>query len=61
MISRQIEEHSATSGDLGGEFERMSLAGSISPDLWMTKATGAPVGPEALLKAAERALDQLDK
>jgi hypothetical protein len=61
MISRQIEEHIGSSGDLGGEFERMSLAGSISPDLWMKKATGAPVGPEALLNAAERALDQLGK
>lgn len=60
MISRQIEEHIAKSGDLGAEFERMCLTGSIAPDLWMKKATGRPVGPEALLNAAERALDQLD-
>ena len=60
MISRQIEEHVAKSGDLGGEFERMCLAGNISPDLWMTRATGAPVGPDALLAAAERALDRLE-
>ena len=60
MISRQIEEHIAKSGDLGAEFERMCLTGSIAPDLWMKKATGRPVGPEALLTAAERALDQLD-
>lgn len=60
MISRQIEEHIAKSGDLGAEFERMCLTGSIAPDLWMKKATGRPVGPDALLNAAERALDQLD-
>ncbi|MBT8108191.1 MAG: hypothetical protein KJP17_08155, partial [Gammaproteobacteria bacterium] len=51
MISRQIEEHIAKSGDLGSEFERMCLIGSISPDLWMTIATGAPVGAKALLNA----------
>jgi hypothetical protein len=60
MISRQIEDHIAKSGDLGGEFERMCLAGNVAPDLWMEKATGRPVGPEALLDAAERALDRLE-
>ena len=58
MISRQIEDHVAKSGDLGTEFERMSLTGNVTPDLWMTIATGRPVGPEALLKAAEKALDR---
>jgi len=57
MISRQLEEHIAKSGDLGGEFERMCLSGNIAPDLWMKIATGQTVGPEALLGAAERALD----
>ncbi len=61
MISRQIEEHIAESGDLGGEFERMCLTGRVSPDLWMTIATGAPVGPDALLDAAGRALEQLGR
>jgi hypothetical protein len=60
MISRQIEDHIAKSGDLGAEFERMCLAGSIAPDLWMKEATGKSVGPEALLGAAERALDRLE-
>jgi hypothetical protein len=60
MISRQIEDHIAKSGDLGSEFERMCLAGSVAPDLWMRMATGSPVGPEALLEAAERALDRVD-
>ncbi len=61
MISRQIEEHIAKSGDLAGEFERMCLTGRVSPDLWMTIATGAPVGPEALLSAAGRALERLGR
>jgi len=41
---------------LGAEVERMARLGSIVPDAWMTQATGAPVGPEALLRAAERGL-----
>ena len=60
MISRQIEEYLTNAGDLGAEFERMCLAGSISPDLWMKKATGAPVSPDALLGAAERALARFE-
>ena len=34
----------------------MARQGRIAPDLWMRGATGAPVGPEALLAATERAL-----
>ena len=59
MIAHQIEEQIERSGDLGGEFERMSLAGNIAPDLWMKKATGLPVGPEALLHATEKALQTI--
>ena len=59
MIARQVEQQIARSGNLGGEFERMTSQGRLTPDLWMKKATGAPVGPEALLQAAERALEQL--
>ena len=59
MIARQVEQQIGRSGNLGGEFERMTSQGRLTPDLWMKKATGAPVGPEALLQAAERALEQL--
>ena len=31
----------------------------IAPDLWIKKATGAPVGPEALLNATRKALAAL--
>ena len=59
MIARQVEQQIARSGNLGAEFERMTRQGRLTPDLWMQKATGAPVGPAALIEAAERALEQL--
>ncbi len=59
MIARQIEEKMRTAGPIGPEFERMAKFGSLAPDLWMENATGAPVGPEALLKATERTLKQV--
>jgi hypothetical protein len=56
MIAFQIEGQMKKAGNIGSEFERMATAGCLAPDLWMKKATGSPVGPEALLKAAEEAL-----
>ena len=56
MIAFQIEQQMEKAGAIGPEFERMATAGNIAPDLWMEKATGAPVGPEALLAATRRAL-----
>jgi hypothetical protein len=57
MIALQIKEQVRKTGDLGGEFERMTKQGRLTPDLWMERATGAPVGPAALLAATERALE----
>lgn len=59
MIARQIEEQMERAGGIGPEFERMARQGRLTPDLWMTKATGAPVGPEAMLKATDKALAKL--
>ena len=56
MIAFQIERQMEKAGSIGPEFERMAKLGNIAPDLWMTQATGAPVGPSALLAAAEKAL-----
>jgi hypothetical protein len=56
MIASQIEEQIARVGAIGPEFERMATFGSLAPDLWMENATGAPVGPEALIASTERAL-----
>jgi hypothetical protein len=37
----------------------MATFGSVAPDLWMKHATGAPVGPEALLRATESAIGEI--
>jgi hypothetical protein len=59
MIAFQIEEQIEKAGKIGPEFERMATAGNIAPDLWMKRATGAPVGPDALLHATQKALAAL--
>jgi len=56
MIAFQIEEQMKKAGSTGPEFERMARMGRITPDLWMERATGRPVGPEALLEATQQAL-----
>jgi hypothetical protein len=56
LIAFQIEEKMNKSGSIGPEFERMAKEGRITPDLWMERATGNPVGPEALLAATKQAL-----
>ena len=59
MIAAQIEEQIDKAGKVGPEFERMATMGRVTPDLWMEHATGKPVGPEALLHAAQQALTQI--
>ncbi|HKQ99856.1 MAG TPA: hypothetical protein VJT09_04235 [Pyrinomonadaceae bacterium] len=59
MIAFQIEEQMEKAGHIGPEFERMAKVGSVVPDLWMKKATGAPVGPDALLAATRKALGEI--
>lgn len=57
LIAFQIEEHLRKhKGPLGPEFERMSKTGAVTPDVWMIAATGAPVSPDPLLRAAAEAL-----
>jgi hypothetical protein len=56
MIAFQIEEQMKKGGSIGPEFERMAKMGRITPDLWMERATGRPVGPDALLEATKQAL-----
>ncbi len=56
IIAHQIEAQMKSAGSIGPEFERMASTGSVTPDLWMIRATGAPVGPEAFLEAAANAL-----
>lgn len=58
MIASQIEQQIRKSGRFGEEIERMTRLGRLVPDQWMIQATGRPVGPEALLEAAEAALSR---
>jgi hypothetical protein len=60
MIAFQVERQMEKAGAIGPEFERMAKTGNVAPDLWMKKATGAPVGPEALLEAAAKALPEIE-
>lgn len=59
MIAFQIEHEIDRTGKLGETFERMATQGRLTPDLWMQRATGKPVGPEALLEATAKALGSL--
>lgn len=61
MIALQVEETMREAGKIGPDFERASRIGSVTPDLWMTQATGAPVGPDALLAATGSALGEVGK
>lgn len=60
MIAFQVERQMEKAGAIGPEFERITKTGNVAPDLWMKKATGAPVGPEALLEAAAKALPEVE-
>ena len=55
IIAFQVEEHMKQHG-LAGEMERMCKTGSITPDLWMKQAVGAPISTTPLLDEAERAV-----
>ena len=59
LIAHQLEEHMRKAGKVGPEVERIARQGRIAPDLWMQGATGAPVGPDALLAATARALEKM--
>jgi hypothetical protein len=56
LIAFQIEQQIEKAGDLGKEFERMSVYGSLPPDQWMRNATGEPVSASALLNATRQAM-----
>jgi hypothetical protein len=59
MIALQVEQQMKKAGKVGPDFERCSKIGNVTPDMWMKQATGAPVGPEALLAATGTALSQV--
>jgi hypothetical protein len=59
LIAFQIEEQMKESGAIGPEFERMAKMGRVTPDMWMIRATGKPVGAEELLTTTENALEKI--
>jgi hypothetical protein len=59
MIALQVEGQMTKAGKIGPEFERCAVIGNVTPDMWMRQATGAPVGPDALLAATGEALDHM--
>jgi hypothetical protein len=61
MIAFQVDRQMQRAGTIGPEFARMAVLGNILSDLWMQQATGAPVGPEALLAETEAALERLEQ
>ncbi len=60
MIALQVEEQMKKAGSIGPEFERCCTIGNVTPDMWMEEATGAPVGPDALLAATRDALSTMN-
>lgn len=56
LIAFQLEEQVKKTGKIGPEIERMSKLGAVTPDAWMTHATGEPVSAGPLLRATEAAL-----
>jgi Zn-dependent M32 family carboxypeptidase len=59
MIAFQVKAQMQKACNFGAEFERVARISSVAPDLRMIQATGKPVGPEALIEAASRALREL--
>jgi hypothetical protein len=58
MMAAQLQARIGQSGDPAGELARMAALGRLTPDLWMRRAAGTPLGPEALLEAADKAIEQ---
>ena len=55
IIAFQIARH-LEGKDFGGEVERMTRLGWLTPDAWMRAAVGGPISAEAMLDAARSAL-----
>jgi hypothetical protein len=58
IIAFQIEQY-LKGKDLAKEMQRMCAVGSVSPELWMHTAVGAPISTKPLLEAARGALRQI--
>ncbi|HUO85757.1 MAG TPA: hypothetical protein VM617_00065 [Thermoanaerobaculia bacterium] len=57
LIAFQVEDYFRSSEKtFGEEFERVSMLGRLTPDLWMRQAVSAPLSAAPLVAAAEAAL-----
>jgi len=61
LIAHQLEEQIKKGASIGSEIERVTRIGRVTPDLWMTQATGSLVGADALLEAAGKALKEVNE
>ena len=59
LIAFQLQRSLGRAGQPGGSFDRWARLGRLTSDLWMVRATGSPLGPEAMLEAAGAALEGL--
>ena len=59
MIAYQVEEQIQKAESVGEELDRIILLGNISPDLWMLKATGNKIKPNALIHATNEVLQHM--
>ncbi len=58
LIHFQLEEHFKTH-EFAPEVLRMYALGQLTPNEWMSQAVGAPLSNEAILKAADMAIEKL--
>jgi len=56
LVALQVQRQLDRPGQGHGAFETMSGLGRLTPDLWLERATGGPLGSEALLEATAQAL-----
>ena len=59
LIAFQLQRGLGRAGQLGGSFDRWARLGRLTSDLWMVRATGSPLGTEAVQEAAGAALAEL--
>jgi len=58
LIHFQLEEHFKTH-EFAPEVERIFSLGQLTPNEWMKEAVGTPLSNEAILKAAEEAIEKV--
>lgn len=59
LIARRLRRRIGAGGGLGPALARVAALGRLTPDLWLQRAAGAPLGSSALLEDAAEALGRL--